>query len=90
MIVSAIPPNVVSYSSAISACEKKGKWQEALHLLQFMQSKAVHPNDITCNSAISACELAGKWQIALIILETMSCLKVEPDIIFVQQCPQCL
>ena len=34
-------PDVFSFSAAISACEKVGNWQRALHLLYFMSSRRV-------------------------------------------------
>ena len=74
-------PNVVSYSAAISACEKKGEWQQALQLLEAMHEHRVSPNDITFNSAISSCELYGQWLVAVDLLRLMPALQVSPDVI---------
>ena len=34
-----IEPTVVSYSAALSACEKGGQWELALELLELMRSQ---------------------------------------------------
>jgi pentatricopeptide repeat domain-containing protein 1 len=57
-----LEPDNITYSSAISACEKGGQWQQALALLDQMPEKGVTANVITCNAAISACEKGGKWR----------------------------
>ncbi|CAE8612497.1 unnamed protein product [Polarella glacialis] len=71
--------NVISYSSAISACEKGGKWQLALSLLHGMPDERVIPNKISYNAAISACEKVGKWQLALSLLSSMPDMGLIPD-----------
>ena len=53
-------PDVITYSAAISACEKGQKPQQALHLLQELQLRGLLPNVITYNAAISACGLAKR------------------------------
>lgn len=47
-------PNVVCYSSAITACEKSGEWRKALHLLLKMINSGVEPDTIAYNASISA------------------------------------
>ena len=37
-------PNVITYSAAISACEKGHKPQQALHLLQELQLRGLLPD----------------------------------------------
>ena len=51
-----IVPDVITYSAAISACEKSQQAQQALHLLQELQLRGILPNVITYSAAISACE----------------------------------
>ncbi|CAE8596114.1 unnamed protein product [Polarella glacialis] len=72
-------PNVVSYSSAISACEKGGQWQLAMELLAEMPEKRISPNEVSYNAAISACEKGREWQLALGLLAQMSEVKVAPN-----------
>jgi len=47
-----IAPDTISYSAAISACEKGGQWQQALGLLQEMELAFLLPNDISLQSII--------------------------------------
>ena len=60
-----IVPDVITYSAAISACEKSQQAQQALHLLQELQLRGILPNVITYNAAISACEKGQQPQQAL-------------------------
>ena len=48
-----LEPNVITYSAAISTCEKGSQWQQALELLAEMQAQGLEPDVITY-SAISA------------------------------------
>ncbi len=57
-----IKPNVITYSSAISARKKGGELQRALVLLEHCESAGIKPNVITYNASISACEKGGQWQ----------------------------
>ena len=47
-----IAPDTITYSAAISACEKGGQWQEALRLLDEMECKNLLPREITDYSII--------------------------------------
>ncbi len=47
--------NVITYSSLISACEKAGRWQLALELLDEMHRDNCKPNTVTFNALLSAC-----------------------------------
>ena len=58
-------PNSVTYSGAISACEKGEQWQQALDLVVAEQSVELLPGVITCNASISAREKREQWQQAL-------------------------
>lgn len=54
MQVQRLQPNVVTYNSTISACEKAVEWQHALLLLS--QVEMVHhlrPTEVTYSAAIS-------------------------------------
>ena len=55
----------VSYSAAISACEKGHEWQRALQLLEEMATAGVAPNVYSYSAAISACEKGARWEEAL-------------------------
>jgi pentatricopeptide repeat domain-containing protein 1 len=57
-------PDEITYSAAISACEKGGQWQLALNLLSLMPDTRLAPDEITHNAATSACERmdSGSWR----------------------------
>ena len=77
----ALTPNVISYSAAMSACEKGGQWQRALELLEGMPQRALKPDVISYNAATSVCEKGGQWQRALELLEGMRQRALKPDVI---------
>ena len=60
--------DVVSYSAAITACEKGGRWQHAFALLQTMCDERIWPDTTSYNAAISACEKGKHWELALELL----------------------
>merc|ERR1712098_872511 len=63
--------DVVSYSAAISACEKGKHWEEALRLLQEMLHRSLTPDVVSHSAAISACEKGKHWEGALRLLQEM-------------------
>ena len=56
--------NVITFSAAISACDKASQWESALVLLQ-EACKSHLLNLITYSAAISACVKGKQWQQAL-------------------------
>eukprot|EP00913_Durusdinium_trenchii_P026775 g25116.t1 len=74
---SSVRLDVITYSAAISACEKALQWERALELLAEMRAERVPPNRITVNAAINAtttsalitaCGFGHEWELALAIL----------------------
>jgi len=57
--------DLISYNSAISACEE---WEWAIELLRDLQDKKMQGNDVTCSAAISACGRCREWQRAIQLL----------------------
>ena len=49
-----LEPNMITYSAAISACEKGKQPDKALELLEDMQRKGLEPGMFTYSAAISA------------------------------------
>lgn len=66
-----VTPNVVSYTAAVSACEKGGQWQIALYLLDEMPLVKVTPEVNAYCAAMTACERGGQWQAALSLFQQM-------------------
>ena len=75
-------PNVVSYSAAISACEKRGKGQQhAIELTREMRERRITPNVVTFSAAISACGQAGQWANALELFDELKASGQPPNVI---------
>ena len=70
----------VAVSSAISACEKTGRWQAALHLLHRLRARS-HADGIAHNAAISACGGCSKWEESLSLLEQLHSSQLRMDIV---------
>eukprot|EP00965_Chrysotila_dentata_P223647 6193696-Pleurochrysis_carterae.AAC.3 len=66
-----LPPDTITFTSAIGACAKSGDYGQALSLLEMMRSAELQPNTITYSNVISACERAGEWRGALRLLQQM-------------------
>jgi len=74
-----IQPNVVSYSAAISACEKAGRADDALALLDELKVRAqrdpsMRPSVVTYSAAIAACAKAGRADDALELFDELKAL----------------
>ena len=48
-------PNLVTCSSAMSACEKAGAWQKAVAILRELPSALLEADLIAYGAAVSAC-----------------------------------
>jgi len=62
MLPNTLRPNVITFSSTITSCQKTGLWQWALTLLDAMDARAVAPNGMSFNGSIGACETGQKLQ----------------------------
>lgn len=60
-----IKPDVITFTTAISACGSCGLSEEALSIYREMERAGVRPNIITHNAVMSACIAAGQWEEAL-------------------------
>ena len=56
-----LAPNVISYSAAISACEKGGQWQRALSLLRSMVRHAVEAPAPPSSPTVPLCLVCPNW-----------------------------
>jgi pentatricopeptide repeat domain-containing protein 1 len=68
-----VSPNVVVYSSAISACARADPPDHtlALELLAEAATKELSMNAVGYNAALSACARAGQWEPAIQLLQDM-------------------
>ncbi|CAE7263383.1 unnamed protein product, partial [Symbiodinium sp. KB8] len=76
-----LSPDVVSYSAAISSCEKGGSWPLALQLFDSMRQSELSPDVISYSAAISSCEKGMRWQLALQLFGSLSEEKLRPNVI---------
>lgn len=79
-------PDVVSYSTAITACSRAGKWDRAFGLLDEMKKEGLAPNVTTFTAAIAAYrrgeEGGGQPDVLLALLDRMRSCGVSPDALF--------
>ena len=77
----SLEPNVVTFSTVISACQKQEDAAAALDLLASMDRSHIVPNTITYSSAISACERAHWTELALSLFHSMQRVDLQADCI---------
>ena len=82
-LLSAPRRNVVSFGSAMSACQNALRWDQALELMASMELQRQRANAVSHNSVLSACEKGSRWQLALFLLHQMpqALLKQEQDLL---------
>ena len=68
----------VACGTALRACGRAGKWQEALALVQQAEKYDI-TGTILCNAAITACDTSAQWQRALALLQYMRNARVPED-----------
>merc|ERR1711907_889494 len=69
--------DTITYSAAISACERGQQWITATTLLREMQQWHMKLDTITYSAAISACEKGQQWITATTLLREMQ--QVAPE-----------
>ncbi|CAE7189943.1 unnamed protein product [Symbiodinium sp. CCMP2456] len=78
--------DVISFSLAISTCERRGSWQRAVELLAGMPPADVRPDVISFNSTTSACGKGRQWQISVGLQADMRRTKLAVDVIGFNTC----
>ena len=63
-----LEPDAITFSAALSACEKGVEWVRALNLLEEMLQQRVAPTAVTQGAAVAACEKGRQWQKAQALL----------------------
>merc|ERR1719373_357991 len=77
-----IHPDVITYSTLISVCEKCRQPDKAMELFNKMQKEdGLSPNTITCNALISACDKGGKPEEAWRVFQDMRRWGPTPDVV---------
>ena len=63
MRAAGVKPDVYSYNSLITTCEKGKQWQKAFEVCKDIRADGVKPNVITYSSLISACGKGGQMAV---------------------------
>ncbi|CAE8643308.1 unnamed protein product [Polarella glacialis] len=66
-----LAPDLVSFSTAVSACSDGRQWQAALWIHRKMVQSKCHPDVAAYSAAMSACERSALWADAVAILRDM-------------------
>ena len=74
-------PDVVVYTSLVSACEKRGLLDDAKGVMAEMRARGVAPNVVTYNSFISCTRRQARLEEARRAFDEMLAAGVEPDTI---------
>ncbi|CAJ1420432.1 unnamed protein product [Effrenium voratum] len=83
-----LQPDLITYSSLISACEKGLVWRRALAIFSELswgedpgtgKREGIKPDLVLCNAVISACEKGQQWEKALWLVMTLRKLGPSPD-----------
>ncbi|CAE8695751.1 unnamed protein product, partial [Polarella glacialis] len=79
------PPNLISYNTALAACERAGRWEAALDVLQRQASQpqsrqSLAPDVVTCGSLVAACARGQRWAQALDLLQDLCEERVRADL----------
>ncbi len=74
-----------TYNAMITACERNGKWQDALRIIDILtlggsDKSPVHADSKTYCAAISCCGSAGKWKEAMVLFNRMDEFGLTKDI----------
>ncbi|CAE7360375.1 unnamed protein product [Symbiodinium sp. KB8] len=78
-MVVGLLPSVVTFGSAISACERQALWQTAISQLSEVEEARLRASVVVYNSAISSCEKGEHWQLALYLLGDLCERQLQPS-----------
>eukprot|EP00899_Mesostigma_viride_P015589 jgi/Mesvir1/24030/Mv10769-RA.3 len=74
-----VVPDVITYSSLITACERVGDAQLALQLFRDMCERGIAPDVVVYSALVSACNKGECWQECLMVLRHMAENGVPPN-----------
>ncbi|KAL6873632.1 hypothetical protein ACP4OV_013714 [Aristida adscensionis] len=73
-------PNVICFTSIISACARYGDGARGIELLNKMVSSGLKPDDVTFLCAIAGCDQAGLFEEGKLVIELMRASReLDPD-----------
>jgi len=57
--------DIISFNTAIRACEKGSQWQQALSLMSEARHRHLQVDVISYNAVMAACSEGTQWQVAV-------------------------
>ena len=57
--------DIISFNTAIRACEKGSQWQQALSLMSEAPHRHLQVDVISYNAVMAACSEGTQWQVAV-------------------------
>ena len=79
MKAAGVPPDVVTFSTLIKACNNAGDLGKAFEVLAEMAGVA--PNAVTVRTLIKACDNAGDFGKAFEVLAEMKAAGIRPNVV---------
>lgn len=75
-------PDVISFNTAMSACERGWMWTAALQLFARMRKDRVKISSVSCNALLSALEKGQQWSQAISFLDRMQRRRLHNQVSF--------
>ena len=75
-----LEPDVITFSAAISACERGANWEQALALLAEMRERGLACDITVFSAAVNACEQGAQWELALELISEMRASGMQPHV----------
>lgn len=72
-------PDIVSYNSMLSSCDKNSEWQRACHV--FSTSTGIKADVISYTTAVSSYIRALQWHLGLALFQEMTRVVLEADVV---------
>lgn len=74
-------PDVISYTTAVIACEKGGNWEAALKTFACLLAERLRPDQRCLSAVLSACASGHLWALALDFIANPESLKPPLDVV---------
>ena len=74
-------PDIVSYNSMLTSCDKASEWQMACHVFSSMSSNGMKPDVLSYTTAVSSYIRTLQWQLGLALFHEMTRVVLEADVV---------
>ncbi|CAK9046600.1 unnamed protein product [Durusdinium trenchii] len=79
-------PDIVSYNTLMSSCEREQQWTKALWHLAVLRRRALQPTVVTFSTAINACAKGAQWPRALGLMMGLQSQEIQPNAVTIASC----